>query len=216
MDFEIIKEYMPYFMKGTLMTLGMSLLGILIGVIVGLFIALGKMTPNKLVRAPFTIYITIIRGTPTLVQLFLIHFAILPAIYEDRTAILSAIVMLSVNSSAYVAEIFRSGIESIHSGQMEAARSLGMNKVQAMRYVVLPQATRRVVPPLGNEFITLIKESSLAAMIAAPELMYWGRAAVGKHLVVWEPYITVAVIYLIIVLALTYLLQIVEKKWINV
>ncbi|WP_102026377.1 amino acid ABC transporter permease [Salirhabdus sp. Marseille-P4669] len=216
MDFSIIVEYLPFFLKGTMVTLGISFMGILIGVLVGLFIALGKMSPSRIVRLPFTIYINIIRGTPTLVQIFLIHFAVLPAIYEDRTAILSAIVTLSINSSAYVAEIFRAGIESIHNGQMEAARSLGMTKVQAMRFIIIPQATRRVIPPLGNEFITLIKESSLAAMIAAEELFYWGKAAVGKYYAVWEPYLTVALIYLVIVLGMTYLLQIVEKKWVNV
>jgi glutamine transport system permease protein len=214
-DFGIVIEYLPYFLKGTLATLTISLIGIVIGVMVGLLVALGRMAPNKIIRIPFFTYITIIRGTPTLVQLFLIHFAILPAIYPDRTAILSAIVTLSINSSAYVAEIFRSGIESIDKGQSEAARSLGMSKVQTMRYIILPQATRRVIPPLGNEFITLIKESSLAGIIAAKELMYWADAAVGKYYSVWEPYITVAVIYLVIVVGLTYLLQIVEKKWVN-
>ncbi|MRG86257.1 amino acid ABC transporter permease [Salinibacillus xinjiangensis] len=212
---DIIEEYMPFFLKGTLLTIGISLAGILIGVLLGLFVALGRMAPNKLLRFPFLAYINCFRGTPVLVQLFIVHYALLPSIYPDATAMVSAIVTLSLNSSAYVAEIFRAGIQSIANGQTEAARSLGMNKVQTMRYVILPQAVRRMVPPLGNEFITLIKESSLASVIAAKELMYWGDAAVGQYYVVWEPYITVAVIYLIIVLGLTYLLQVVEKRWVQ-
>ena len=103
---------------------------------------------------------------------------------------------LSLNSAAYIAEIFRAGIQSIDKGQMEASRSLGMTHVQAMRYVILPQAFKRMIPPLGNEFIVLIKESSLASIVAAPELMYWGRAMQGQYFRVWEPYITAAIIYL--------------------
>ncbi|GAA0487778.1 amino acid ABC transporter permease [Salinibacillus aidingensis] len=212
---DIIGEYLPFFLDGTLLTLGISLAGIFLGVLIGLFIALGRMAPNKLIRFPFLAYINCLRGTPVLVQLFIFHFAVMPAIYPDGTAVASAVVTLSLNSSAYVAEIFRAGIQSIDKGQTEASRSLGMSKAQTMRHVILPQAVRRMVPPLGNEFITLIKESSLASVIAAKELMYWGDAAVGQHYVVWEPYITVAIIYLIIVLGLSYVLQVVERKWVQ-
>lgn len=115
-----------------------------------------------------------------MVQILLIHFAVVPAILGSTNAIVAAILALSLNSAAYVAEIFRAGIQSIDKGQMEAARSLGMTHVQAMRYVILPQAIKRMIPPLGNEFIVLIKDSSLAALIAAPELMYWGQAMQGS------------------------------------
>ena len=153
------------------------------------------------------------RGTPLFVQILIIHFGVMPIFMKPVNPIISAIVALSLNSAAYIAEIFRAGIQSIDKGQMEAARSLGMSHVQAMKKVILPQAFKRMIPPLGNEFIVLLKESSLAAIIAAPELLYWGRAAQGAYMRVWEPYLTVAVIYLILTLSLTYLIQYLERRF---
>jgi glutamine transport system permease protein len=214
MDFrpDIVLEYFPYFMKGTLITIGVSLIGVFVGVIFGLFIALGKMSKSWIVRLPFVWYINVFRGTPLLVQLFIIHFGVMPLLISQGNAIISLTVTLSLNAAAYVAEIFRAGIQSIDKGQMEAARSLGMTHAQAMRHIIIPQAFKRMIPPLGNEFIVLLKDSSLGAIIAAPELMYWGRAAVGQYLRVWEPYLTVAIIYLILTLSLTHLLNYVEKR----
>ena len=209
---DIVFEYLPLFFRGALVTIGVSLLGVLVGTILGLLISLGKNSQSKLVRLPFVIYINIIRGTPVLVQLLLIHFAVLPMILPSSNAIISLVVTLSINSAAYVAEIFRAGIQSIDRGQTEAALSLGMTKGQVMRHVVLPQAFKRMIPPLGNEFIVLVKESSLGAIIAAPELLYWGRAAVGQYMRVWEPYLTVAVIYLILTLTLTQVSNYVERR----
>lgn len=214
MDFrwDILAEYAPFFVKGTFLTIGLSFAGIVIGTILGLLIGLGKMMRNKLLALPFSWYITCFRGIPLLVQILLIHFAVVPLFLGKTNAITAAIVTLSLNSAAYIAEIFRAGIQSIDRGQMEAARSLGMNHVQAMRYVILPQAIKRMIPPLGNEFIVLIKESSLAALIAAPELMYWGRAMQGQYYRVWEPYLTAAVIYLVLTLSLSFLLTRLERR----
>nr|WP_249316703.1 amino acid ABC transporter permease [Bacillus sp. FJAT-50079] len=203
---------MPLFLKGTLLTLGLSLAGVSIGLLLGLLLGLGKMSARRLVRLPFVWYINFFRGTPFLVQILLIHFGVVPLFMKPANPIVSAIIALSLNSAAYIAEIFRAGIQSIDKGQMEAARSLGMNHVQAMRYVILPQASKRMIPPLGNEFIVLIKETSLAAIIAAPELMYWGRAAGGQYLRVWEPYIMVALIYLVLTLSLTALMDYIERR----
>jgi polar amino acid transport system permease protein len=147
-----------------------------------------------------------------MVQIFLIHFAVVPAFLDTTNAILAAILALSLNSAAYVSEIFRAGIQSINRGQMEAARSLGMTHGQAMKYVILPQAFKRMIPPLGNEFIVLIKDSSLAALIAVPELMYWGRAMQGQYMRAWEPYLTATVIYLVLTLSLSSLLSLLEKR----
>lgn len=214
MDFrwDIIAEYGPFFVKGTLLTIGLSLASILIGTIMGLLIGLGKMMQKKYLAMPFSWYITFFRGTPMMVQILLIHFAVIPSILGQTNGILAAIVTLSMNSAAYIAEIFRAGIQSIDRGQMEAARSLGMNHVQAMIHVILPQAFKRMIPPLGNEFVVLIKESSLASLIAAPELMYWGRAMQGQYYRVWEPYITAAVIYLVLTLTLSFLLNRLERR----
>ncbi|KHD86769.1 amino acid ABC transporter permease [Heyndrickxia ginsengihumi] len=213
--FDIIIEYLPLFLKGTLLTLGISLSAVIIGTVLGLLIGIGKMSKNRAVRIPFICYIDFFRGTPMLVQIFLIHFCVMPIFMQPVNPIVSGITALSLNSAAYIAEIFRAGIQSIDKGQMEAARSLGLTHAQAMRHVIIPQAFKRMIPALGNEFITLLKDSSLAAIIAAPELMYWGRAVQGEYMRVWEPYITVALIYLILTLCLTQILNYVERRFIK-
>ncbi|TCN22422.1 amino acid ABC transporter permease [Mesobacillus foraminis] len=210
--FDIIAEYTPFLVKGTLLTIGLSIAGILIGTVLGLLIGLGKLVNNKLAAFPFNLYITFFRGTPLFVQILLVHFGVVPLFMGETNAIIAAIIALSLNAAAYIAEIFRAGIQSIDRGQMEAARSLGMNQRQAMRYVILPQAFKRMIPPLGNEFIVLIKESSLAAVITAPEIMYWGRAMAGQYYKVWEPYLTAALIYLILTISLSFLLNRLERR----
>ncbi|MGX1901273.1 amino acid ABC transporter permease [Thermolongibacillus altinsuensis] len=211
--FDIIAEYAPFFFKGVLWTIGLSLIGIIFGTILGLVIGLGKMSKNRMLRLPFEWYVHFFRGTPLFVQILLIHFGFMPLFVSQPNPIVSGAISLSLNAAAYIAEIFRAGIQSIDRGQMEAARSLGMTHVQAMRYVILPQAVKRMIPPLGNEFIVLIKDSSLAAVIAAPELMYWGRALQGQYYRVWEPYLTVALIYLILTLTLNKVLHHVERRY---
>ncbi|MCX8002141.1 MAG: amino acid ABC transporter permease [Anoxybacillus mongoliensis] len=211
--FNIILEYAPFFFKGVLWTVGLSLVGIFFGTILGLAIGLGKMVQNRLVRLPFDWYVHFFRGTPLFVQILLIHFGIMPMFTVQPNPLVSGAISLSLNAAAYIAEIFRAGIQSIDRGQMEAARSLGMTHVQAMRYIILPQAIKRMIPPLGNEFIVLIKDSSLAAIIAAPELMYWGRAMQGQYYRVWEPYLTVALIYLVLTLSLSKLLHRLERRY---
>ncbi|MGG1396671.1 amino acid ABC transporter permease [Bacillus salipaludis] len=214
MDFrwDLLAEYGPFFLKGTLLTIGLSIASIIIGTVLGLLIGLGKMMKNQWAALPFKWYIAFFRGTPFMVQILLIHFAVVPVFLGETNAIVAAIVALSLNSAAYIAEIFRAGIQSIDKGQMEAARSLGMNHVQSMRFVILPQAFKRMIPPLGNEFIVLIKDSSLAALIAAPELMYWGQAMQGQYYRVWEPYLTAAAIYLVLTLSLSFLLSRLERR----
>ncbi|KIQ95475.1 Inner membrane amino-acid ABC transporter permease protein yecS [Anoxybacillus thermarum] len=211
--FSIIVEYAPFFLKGVLWTIGLSLVGIFFGTILGLAIGLGKMVQNRLVRLPFDWYVHFFRGTPLFVQILLIHFGVMPIFTAQPNPLVSGAISLSLNAAAYIAEIFRAGIQSIDRGQMEAARSLGMTHVQAMRYIILPQAIKRMIPPLGNEFIVLIKDSSLAAIIAAPELMYWGRAMQGQYYRVWEPYLTVALIYLVLTLSLSKLLHRLERRY---
>jgi polar amino acid transport system permease protein len=170
------------------------------------------MQKSKLLSLPFVWYINFFRGTPLFVQILLIHFGVVPYFIGETNAIAAAIIALSLNSAAYIAEIFRAGIQSIDRGQMEAARSLGMTHGQAMRLVILPQAIKRMIPPLGNEFVVLIKESSIAAIIATPEIMYWARAMNGQYYIVWEPYITAALIYLVLTLSLTFVIDRIERR----
>lgn len=214
MDFrwDIIVEYAPFLWKGTLLTIGLSIASILLGVILGLFIGLGKTIKNKVLAFPFIFYITIFRGTPLFLQILIVYFGVVPAILGETNGIVAGIVAMSLNSAAYVAEIFRAGIQSIDRGQMEGARSLGMTHAQAMRYVILPQAFKRMIPPLGNEFIVLLKDSSLLSVVAVPELMYYGKAMGGQYFKVWEPYLSTAVIYLILTIMLSFLLKRLEER----
>jgi polar amino acid transport system permease protein len=211
---QIIREYMPLFLKGTVTTIQLSLLSILFGTILGLFIGLGKMTKRRLISLPCIWYISFFRGTPLLVQILLIHSAFMPLIMKPPNVFVSSVLALSLNAAAYIAEIFRAGIQSIDKGQMEAARSLGMNHVQAMKHVILPQASRRMIPPLGNEFIVLIKDSSLVSIIATPELMYYARAMMGEYYRPWEPYMTAALMYLILTLGMAFILSKIERKFV--
>jgi glutamine transport system permease protein len=213
-DFSIIWEYMPLFLKGAGVTIQLSLLSILFGTILGLFIGLGKMLDHRLLKLPFVWYINFFRGTPLLVQILLIHSALMPMFMKPPSVFISSVLALSLNAAAYIAEIFRAGIQSIDKGQMEAARSLGMNHVHAMKHIILPQASRRMIPPLGNEFIVLIKDSSLVSIIATQELMYYARAMMGQYYRAWEPYMTAALIYLILTLGLAYILSKIEKKFV--
>ncbi|MEK4486680.1 amino acid ABC transporter permease [Psychrobacillus sp. FSL H8-0484] len=214
MDFrlDIIVEYIPFFLKGTLLTIGLSLIGILIGTVLGLLIGLGKMMRNKFISFICNCYIIFFRGTPLFVQILLIHFGLVPMLIGHTNGIVASIIALSLIAGAYISEIFRAGIQSIDKGQMEASRSLGMNHIQSMKDVILPQAFKRMIPPLGNEFIVLIKESSLAAIVATPELMYYGRALASQYYRVWEPYLTAALIYLVLTTSLSFLLNRLERR----
>ncbi|MGM9987430.1 MAG: amino acid ABC transporter permease [Bacillaceae bacterium] len=211
-QFSIIQEYLPYFGKGVIATLQITVISIFIGTILGLLIGIGKLVKNPFVSFPFVMYINFFRGTPVLVQLFLIHFGLMPFVFGVTTPFWSGVATLSLNAAAYIAEIFRAGIQSIDKGQTEAARSLGMTNMQAMRYIIIPQAFKRMIPALGNEFIVLLKETSLIAVIAGQELTYWGRAAVAQYYRVWEPYLTIALIYLLLTLTLSLLLKWLEKR----
>ncbi len=210
--FDIILEYAPYFWKGTLFTIGISIVSVIFGAILGMVIALGKMMKNKWLAFPFAAYVAFFRGTPLFLQILLVHFGLVPVFLNHTNGIVAAITALSLNCAAYTAEIFRAGIQSIDSGQMEGARSLGLTHTQAMRYIILPQAVKRMIPPLGNEIVVLIKDSSLAAVIAAPEIMYWGRAMAGEYVRVWEPYLTASAIYLVLTLTLSTLLSYIERR----
>ncbi|MCS7201596.1 MAG: amino acid ABC transporter permease [Dictyoglomus sp.] len=210
-NFELFIESIPYLLKGAAMTLRLTLISVSIGIILGLIISLGRISKNPLFRYPASIYVEVIRGTPLLMQLLIIYYA-LPSIGLNLPAITAAITGLSLNSAAYVGEIFRGGIQSIEKGQMEAARSLGMTYFQAMRYVILPQAFRRILPPLTNEFASMLKESSLASTLAVTELLRSGRELVAWKANVFSPFIGVTLFYLIMTIPLTRLSSYLEKR----
>lgn len=237
----IIYEYRWMFFYGALTTLGLTAVSIFAGTILGLLSALARLLrPEKgsvpiralawLLRQIALVYVTIFRGTPLFVQIFIWYFVWSVALVnpnhgllisgdtaaylrQNYGALLAGVLALSVNAGAYITEIFRAGIQSIDRGQVEAARSLGLSYTQAMRYVILPQAVRRMLPPFGNEFITLLKDSSLVSAIAVPELAFAARTVAGRYSVYEEPYYTIALIYLIMTLGLTWIFSWLEKKY---
>ena len=194
--FSIIQEYAPFFLSGTWLTIKLSLIAILCGFLLGLVLALLRTSKKKCLSFPALLFIESIRGTPLLLQLLITYFGIVPLFMKKPDGVLSAALALSINAGAYIAETIRAGIQSVDVGQGEAASALGLSAWQSMRYVILPQALKSVVPALGNSFVSLIKDSSLASVIATPELMYWANAANAQYYRVWETFITTAVIYL--------------------
>ncbi|TGA97771.1 amino acid ABC transporter permease [Sporolactobacillus shoreae] len=210
--FDLIWGYGPLFLSGMMFTIGFSLAGIVFGTILGLIVSFGKMMKNKWLSAPFVCYIGFFRGTPLFVQILIIHFGVVPKILGQSNAIVAGVIALSLNEAAYIAEVFRAGIQSIDEGQTEAARSLGMSHWQAMRYIILPQAVKRVLPPMGNEFISLIKDSSLISAIAAPEMTYVATEMNAQYTLVWEPYLTIAFIYLILTLIMSFIVHRLERR----
>lgn len=237
---EIISEYWPLFMQGFVMTIQLTAIGIFFGTILGLLLGIGKISnvdhgPFKWIvrfgiRWPSQIYVGFFRGTPLFVQILLIHFALIPTLIHPESGLLvqgdlalflkreyetfiSGSVALSLNSAAYIAEIFRAGIASVDKGQTEASRSLGMSYFQTMRLIIVPQAFRRMLPPLGNEAITLLKDSSLVSAIGLAELAYAARTAAGAYARYWEPYLFISLLYLVITLGLSYIVHRLEERY---
>ena len=208
------------FFQGLWLTLYISLVGILFGVTLGLIAGLCRLSENPALRYMAMVYIELIRGTPLLVQIFLWYFVLgtlinnllttynLPSISEIWYGMAS----LAFFAGAYVAEIVRSGIESIHPGQMEAARSLGMNGYEAMRHIILPQAFRRILPPLAGQFISLIKDSSLLGIIAIRELSKATREITTGALMPFEPWFICAILYLMLTFSLSLVVQWLERR----
>jgi len=210
---DYIISYLPMMFKGAWMTLELTTIAVGIGVAIGLVVALARLSSLKPLSKLAGGYVDFFRGTPLLVQIFLIYYGLPGILGYSANAFLSGIAALGINSGAYVAEIFRAGIQSIDKGQSEAARSLGMTAGQTMRYVILPQAVKRVIPPLGNEFIALLKDSSLVAMIALQELTMTAKIMQGATYRPFESFLTAAVFYLIMTMVISRLMVLVERRF---
>lgn len=211
---DILWNYRELFIRGVWVTIGLTIVGYTTGLILGLLLGLGRMSKRKWLHYPAKYFIDFFRGTPLLVQILLIHLAVIPTIFGKSLGFfVSGAVSLSLNCGAYTAEIVRAGIESLDKGQMEAARSLGMPHAMAMREIILPQALRHMVPPLGNELIALLKDSSLVTVIAATDILYAAKVVQGASLRIWEPYIFAALLYLMLTWLVTKLVAYVEKRF---
>jgi polar amino acid transport system permease protein len=237
---DIIAEYAELFWRGLLMTVGITVICITLGSMLGLLVGMARLADARhaparqlcrfLIRWPATVYVSFLRGTPLFVQILLVHFAMMPllvnpadglvisgdvarTIRQDYGALVSGVVALTLNAGAYISEIFRAGIQSIDRGQGEAARSLGLSFRQTMQYVVLPQAFRRMLPPLGNNAIALLKDSSLVSAIGLAELAYAARTVAGAYSRYWEPYLTISVMYWTLTLGLAYVVKRLEHRY---
>lgn len=213
MDFrwDLVWESMPLLLEGAWLTVKLTAIAVFFGIIIGTIMGMLRIT-----RTPFrylaAVYIDFTRGTPLLVQIFIIFYGIPAIINTSLPAYLSAVIALSFNSGAYVAEIVRAGIQSIDKGQVEAAQSLGMTYTQTMKYIILPQTFRRIVPPLGNEFIALLKDSSLVSAIALEELVRKGNIIMTRTFRPFEVWFAVALIYLIMTFTISRLVALAEKN----
>lgn len=211
-DFNLVVDSFPLLLVGAGITIEITALSVALGMVIGLFVGIARISTIKPVRWIAAAYIDFLRGTPLLVQIFLIYFA-LPMLAGQRVdPFVAAITACGVNSGAYIAEIFRAGIQAIDDGQMEAGRSLGMTWTQTMRYIIVPQAFKNIVPPLGNEFIALLKDSSLVSVIGFEELTRRGQLIIARTYGSLEIWLSVAVIYLIMTLTISRLVAYIEKR----
>ncbi|MCE7793466.1 amino acid ABC transporter permease [Salipaludibacillus sp. CUR1] len=206
---ELRRTY-PFFLEAGLVTIQLTIASVLIGTVIGVIFALLKLSPLKIFRIIAGTYITIIRGTPLIVQIFALFYGFSQIIM--LSAFWSAALALAVHNSAYIAEIFRGAIQSIDKGQTEAGRSLGMSGVMTMRRIVMPQAMRRAVPPLGNQFIIGLKDSSLAAFVAVDELFRTAQGIAAGTLNTMETFIIVGIYYLLLVMIFTVIVNAVEQR----
>ena len=211
MDFSFLSEYYMFFINGAKFTLILAFFSVFLGVIGGTIFALMKISRNMILNMIASTYIEIIRGTPLLVQLYIIFYG-LPYVGVDLPDMIAGILALSINSSAYVAEIIRGGINAIDKGQMEAARSLGMSYNMAMMYIIIPQAIKNIIPVLGNEFIVIIKESSIVSVIGIHELSYNADTVRGNIFRPFEPLLVSALMYFIMTFTLSKFMKRVEER----
>lgn len=209
--FDFLPKYYTTYIDATVTTLKVSLIALLIGLLLGIVICLAKISTIKVLNVLATIYVEVIRNTPILVQIMIIYFA-LPEVGISFTPFMSAIIALSINSGAYVSEIFRSGILAIDKGQMEAGRSLGLSYFQTIKFIILPQALKNSLPALGNEFISLVKESSIVYFVGVADIMFAANTVKNATYETFGPYLIAAAIYFIITSVLSFLVKRLEKK----
>ena len=220
----ILEDNYQYFVKGLGTTLTVTVFALIIGVIIGVLVAIirsahdqqperKKGLPLKILNGICKVYLTVIRGTPMMVQLLIMWFVVwASARSTDSNMMKCAILAFGINSGAYVAEIFRSGIMSIDKGQMEAGRSVGLTYASTMRYIIIPQAFKNVLPALGNELITLVKETSVVTVIGLRDLTKGAMIVQSKTYQALVPYLAIAVIYLVIVMFLTWIMGKMERR----
>lgn len=205
-------QYKSYYLTGIKTTLLLSFLALIIGTTLGAGLSLLRLSKNKFLKLISTIYIEIVRGTPMMVQIAIVYFGSYVLTGVNIDGFFAALIAVALNSAAYVAEIIRSGIQSIDKGQTEASRSLGLSHSQTMRHIIFPQAIKNILPALGNEFVTLIKETSVASTIGVADLMYASQIVQSSSFQPFTPLIIVAIIYFILTFTLSRLVGLLERS----
>lgn len=205
--------------NGLMMTLFVTIVAYLIALIFGLFLGVMRVSKNPILFHASTLYVELMRGVPMLVLIIWIGFVVVPFLREATdgrfalTGVQGAILGLGFGYAAYLAEVYRSGIEAIPRGQMEAARSLGMSYPQSMQHVVLPQAVRQVVPPLANDLVAMLKDSALVSVVAVPEILQMARLFVSRTFRAFEGYNSAAFLYLVLTLIFIIIVRLIERRW---
>ena len=209
---ELFVKYRFYYFTGMKNTILISIFGLIIGTTLGSLLSLMKLSKIKIIRFPASAYIELVRGTPMMVQIALVYFGSYVLTGIDIDGFLAALIAASLNSAAYVAEIIRSGIQSVEKGQTEASRSLGLTSNQTMRHIIMPQAVKNILPAMGNEFVTLIKETSVASTIGVADLMYASKIVQSTSFQPFDPLVIVAGIYFVFTFSLSQLIGVFERR----
>jgi His/Glu/Gln/Arg/opine family amino acid ABC transporter permease subunit len=212
LNFTFLGKYSEYYLKGAEITIVLAFFAVLFGTILGLALTLLRRSKFKPISYIATAYVEFVRGTPLLVQIYIIYIGLPKLLGIDMPDMTVGAVALSLNSAAYISEIIRAGIDAVDKGQMEAARSLGMSQRLAMFHVIIPQAFKNILPALGNEFVSVIKESSMVSVIGVAELMYNAGIVRGNTALGLEPVIVAAVIYFVLTFTMTRVLGYVERR----
>lgn len=211
-DTSVFWDTFPMLMRGLKLTIEITIGGLFFGFILGSAAGLMKLSRNFFTRKIAGVYVEAIRGTPMLVQAMFLYYGVPMALGMRIPPITAGIIIIAVNSGAYIAEIVRGAVQSIHKGQFEAGRSIGLTNAQTMRYVIWPQALKRMIPPLGNQFIISLKDTSLLMVIGVGELMRTGQEITSVNFRAFEVYLAVACVYLVMTLSIAFVMRRIEKK----
>jgi len=220
----LFNEYMPMFLKGASITFYISFIGTLIGLLIGLLVGIIHTIPVEekdtlfkkviltIIKKLLTVYIEFFRGTPMMVQAMIVYYGLMQVFQIDLSSMVAGLLVVSINTGAYMAETVRGGIISVDNGQIEAAKAIGMTHFRTMYSIVLPQAFRNIIPQIGNNLITNIKDTSVLSAIAVPELFLIGKSASTTYFRYFEVYFIICIIYLIMTLTVSKLLKLLENK----
>ncbi|MGE4439884.1 MAG: amino acid ABC transporter permease [Desulfomicrobium sp.] len=211
----VIVDTLPMLMRGVWYTIYLTVGGLFFGFLLGVATGLMKLSRPFFVRKLADLYVELIRGTPMLVQAMFLYYGVPMAVGLRIPPLIAGVIVIAINSGAYIAEIVRGAIQSINIGQTEAGRSIGLTRAQTMRYIIWPQAFKRMIPPLGNQFIISLKDTSLLMVIGVGELLRTGQEIVAVNFRAFEVYMAVAIVYLVMTMSIAKALKILETRLIN-